>query len=166
MLTPTTDFYAEYLKIKAKSTRESNSQTRQIEALQNELATLRVKHRKEVGQLRMEIINLKRDEMINFDAQYLIDSKRMIFQVAEFVGCTYEDLIGKWRMREVVVARHILFHYFRYQMGMKLNQIGVLFERDHSTVIHGVRKVQEFIDNPKYYKQENILIDKIYGGNK
>jgi chromosomal replication initiator protein len=114
----------------------------------------------------MEIINLKRDEMINFDAQYLIDSKRMIFKVAEFVGCAYEDLIGKWRMREVVVARHILFHYFRYEMGMKLNQIGVLFERDHSTVIHGIRKVQEFIDNPKYYKQENILIEKIYGGNK
>jgi len=166
MLTPTTDFYAEYLKIKAKSTREANSQTRQIEALQNELATLRVKHRREVGQLRMEIINLKRDEMINFDAQYLINSKRIIFKVAEFVGCSYEDLIGKWRMREVVVARHILFHYFRYEMGMKLNQIGVLFERDHSTVIHGIRKVQEFIDNPKYYKQENILIDKIYGGNK
>ena len=163
MLTPTTDFYAEYLKIKAKSTREANSQTRQIEALQNELATLRVKHRKEMGQLRMEIINLRRDEMTNFDAQYLIDSKRMIFQVAEFVGCTYEDLIGKWRMREVVIARHIIFHYFRYEMGMRLNQIGVLFERDHSTVIHGVRKVQEFIDNPKYYKQENILIDKIYG---
>jgi chromosomal replication initiation ATPase DnaA len=49
---------------------------------------------------------------------------------------------------------------------MKLNQVGLLFDRDHSTVIHGIRKVQEFIDNPKYYKQENILIQKIYGGNK
>jgi chromosomal replication initiator protein len=66
-------------------------------------------------------------------------------------------------MREVVVARHILFHYFRYEMGMKLNQVGLLFDRDHSTVIHGIRKVQEFIDNPRYYKQENILIKKIYG---
>jgi chromosomal replication initiation ATPase DnaA len=163
MLTQQVDFYVEYLKIKAKSTRDSNAQTRQIEALQNELATLRVQHRKEVGKLRMEIIQLKRDEMVNFDTEYLIDSKRMIFKVAEFVGCTYEDLIGKWRIREVVIARHILFYYFRYEMGMKLKQIGVLFGRDHATVINGIKNVEAFIANPKYYKQENILIDKIYG---
>lgn len=163
MLAPNTDFYAEYLKIKAKSTRESNSQTRQIEALQNELATLRSNHRREVSKLRMEIVQMKRDELANFDATSLIDTKRMIFRVSEFVGCTYEDLVGKWRMREVVIARHVLFHYFRYEMGMKLNQIGVLFNRDHSSVIHGIKKVQDYIDNQKYYKQENILINKIYG---
>lgn len=163
MLTPTIDFYAEYLKIKAKSTRESNSQTRQIEALQNELTTLRSTHRKEVSKLRMEIVSMKRDELANFDATSLIDTKRMIFRVSEFVGCSYEDLVGKWRMREVVIARHVLFHYFRYEMGMKLNQIGVLFNRDHSSVIHGIKKVQDYIDNQKYYKQENILINKIYG---
>lgn len=163
MLAPNTDFYAEYLKIKAKSTRVTNTQNKQIEALQNEVTGLKDKHRKEISRLRLEIINLKRDELAEFKAETLVDSKRMIFKVAEFVGCSYEDLVGTWRMREVVIARHILFHYFRYEMGMKLNQIGVLFNRDHSSVIHGVKKVLEYIENPKYYPSENKLIKSIYG---
>ena len=52
------------------------------------------------------------------------------------------------RKREVVYKRMYLFKYLQQMEGMSLISIGKMFNRDHSTVIHGLRT----FDNVKLYE--------------
>jgi len=54
---------------------------------------------------------------------------------------TRHDLLGRSRYPHISQARHEAFYYFR-RKGWSYPQIGKLFGRDHSTVIHGVEKHQ------------------------
>lgn len=57
-------------------------------------------------------------------------------------GITYERLMSRDRLPEVVRVRQRLFYEFR-QTGMSLPEIGRLFGRDHTTVLHGVNMEKE-----------------------
>ena len=69
-----------------------------------------------------------------------------IEEIKEYI-CT-EGLAVKSRKREVVYRRIYLFRYLKQMEGMSLISIGKMFNRDHSTVIHGLRT----FDNVKLYE--------------
>lgn len=62
-----------------------------------------------------------------------------IAQIALRNGVTVADLISPTRRRPVVAARFECFELLR-QQGRSLNQIGSIFNRDHTTVLHGLRR--------------------------
>lgn len=68
------------------------------------------------------------------------------------VVCSYynldeSDLIGKKRKREIVQARHIVMLLAKEYSNTSLAAIGAdLGGRDHSTVIHGIKRIQDDID--------------------
>ena len=51
------------------------------------------------------------------------------------------------RKREIVYKRFYLFAYLRQTYGYSLQRIGRLFDRDHATVIHGLRSYDYFKDD-------------------
>lgn len=56
------------------------------------------------------------------------------------------EVFGKSRKREVVMARQIFGYFARNYLGMRLVAIGeFLGGKDHTTVIHGIGKVREFL---------------------
>lgn len=57
-------------------------------------------------------------------------------------GITRDDILSRKKSRHIVEARNHCFWHFR-QSGKSYPQIGRFFNRDHTTVLHGVRK---FID--------------------
>ena len=59
-----------------------------------------------------------------------------------------EGLDVKSRKRDIVYRRIYLFRYLKQMEGMSLISIGKMFNRDHSTVIHGLRT----FDNVKLYE--------------
>jgi hypothetical protein len=59
-----------------------------------------------------------------------------------------EGLAVKSRKRDIVYRRIYLFRYLKQMEGMSLISIGKMFNRDHSTVIHGLRT----FDNVKLYE--------------
>ena len=69
-----------------------------------------------------------------------------IEEIKEYI-CS-EGLDVKSRKREVVYRRIYLFRYLKQMEGMSLISIGKMFNRDHSTVIHGLRT----FDNVKLYE--------------
>ena len=69
-----------------------------------------------------------------------------IEEIKEYI-CT-EGLDVKSRKREIVYRRIYLFRYLKQMEGMSLISIGKMFNRDHSTVIHGLRT----FDNVKLYE--------------
>ena len=58
-------------------------------------------------------------------------------------------LIGSARGRQFTVQRWRCFYIGRAELGLSYSQIGRLFRRDHTTVIHGVRRYGEIADDPE-----------------
>lgn len=75
--------------------------------------------------------------------------------VAEYYNLEPREIIGKKRRREVVQARHIVMLLAKEYSDASLAAIGAdLGDRDHSTVIHGVRRIQDDIaTNSKIAKE-------------
>lgn len=63
------------------------------------------------------------------------------FVVANY-GVTLTKLRGKTKPRGVAVARQILYFLIRKRLGWSFPEIGRRYGRDHSTVIHGVQRME------------------------
>jgi len=62
--------------------------------------------------------------------------------VADYFHLSREDLAGKSRTKEIVEARHITMYLLHEDSHQRTTDIGrLLGGRDHSTVIHGLRKI-------------------------
>ena len=72
--------------------------------------------------------------------------KRIIADCAEEFGIRVKDILGNSRVNHIVMARRKAAWIF-YQRGtMSYPQIGRLLNKDHSTIIHAVKKYQESLE--------------------
>lgn len=79
---------------------------------------------------------------------------------AEAFGVRPSDIIGNTRKQEVVLARQICMYIMRKELNNSYEYIGSFFNnRNHTTVMHSCKKVEEEINNNK-----NIL--KVYNNLK
>jgi chromosomal replication initiator protein len=75
-------------------------------------------------------------------------------RVAVEWGVTPEALASKRRTKEIVEPRQVAMHLCREILGMTLADIGAAFGgRDHSTVIHGLEKVQGEMASDKAFSE-------------
>lgn len=75
--------------------------------------------------------------------------------VAESFGTPSEYIVGKSRKREIVVARHAAMYLAKEFTHRSLKSIGLHFAgRDHSTVIHAVKAVQDRIETEPTFRQK------------
>ncbi len=56
---------------------------------------------------------------------------------------TVEKLLSKWRHRQVAHPRMVAMYLAREHTEHSYPILGRLFRRDHTTVLHGVRKVRK-----------------------
>ena len=68
--------------------------------------------------------------------------RELIARVAWWHGVTYADIVGRSRVAHIVTARQDAMAAVRHQFP-KLSLPGIArhFRRDHTTIIHGLRKV-------------------------
>ncbi len=66
-------------------------------------------------------------------------------ETATHFRLTRDDLVSKSRSRPLTTARHVAMYLARECTGLSLLKIGEVFERDHTTVMHGINKVQELM---------------------
>jgi chromosomal replication initiator protein len=78
-----------------------------------------------------------------------ITPRKVLSQTAKEFSFKVRDLCGKSRQKELVNARHIAMYLLRKDLNLPLMKIGELLgNRDHSTVIHAIEKInQEFTTN-------------------
>lgn len=70
----------------------------------------------------------------------LSDTQRIIAEVAARHELTYEQLTGTSKKNPVVNARQEAMWELRTQHGKSFAFIARFFNRDHTTVLHGVRR--------------------------
>lgn len=78
---------------------------------------------------------------------------------------TIEDfekaLYSPKRSRVLASSRMVLFYYLRMCRNYGLVQIGLMFNRDHSTVIHGIKEIPHLINQGFCIGLENKLKEYI-----
>ena len=82
--------------------------------------------------------------------------------VAGYYGINKADLSSKSRLRRHAHPRRIAMFMLRKETDMTLLDIGEEFERDHTTVIYGIRVIQDEIRrNPSTTSQLNEIKNRI-----
>jgi chromosomal replication initiator protein len=76
-----------------------------------------------------------------------------------------EALASKRRTKDVTVPRQVAMYLIKETLGTSLVQIGEIFGgRDHSTVIHSIRKVErQMAEDPDFRKQVDDARQEVRG---
>jgi len=83
--------------------------------------------------------------------------------VANYFDVPVEKLHSKTRLRDVVIARQLSMYLAKKYTTSSLKKIGDSFGgRDHSTVIHSLKTIEDMIDTDKVFKDKvNVLLKKV-----
>lgn len=79
---------------------------------------------------------------------------QIIFIIANRYGVKEKDLVSKKRNKEIMKARHIAINLIRSATLLRLVDIGKIFSRDHTTIIHSLFAVNNWIDTDKSFARE------------
>jgi chromosomal replication initiator protein len=67
-------------------------------------------------------------------------AKAIIDEVALYWDVSSEDLLGPCRARDFTTPRFEAMHRMREELGFSYPHIGRVFNRDHTSVLHGIRR--------------------------
>lgn len=80
------------------------------------------------------------EEDVVVDLQW--ESMRIINNVTHHYGVSNTDVLGLSRSVNTVRARQVIMYRLREELGLPFPKIGEILNRDHTTVMHGYRKVK------------------------
>ncbi len=110
-------------------------------------------------EITMDIARKELQNIITPDKPKEITPQLIIEVVSEHFQISLEQIISKQRSNDIVRPRQIAMYLCKSMTNIPLDTIGTLLgKRDHSTIIHGIRKITE-----EYNSNENtrILIETI-----
>lgn len=83
--------------------------------------------------------------------------------VSEVTGITREQMLSTTRKREYVIARQVAAYFLVRHNGYNLTRSGKEVGRDHSTIIHYLRKVDDalYINDELIVKPITLVKEKI-----
>ena len=88
-----------------------------------------------------------------------IDPQRIFEQVAIFYALSVGDLMAKNRTKKVALARQVAMYLLIHELALSPTQVGrMLGGRDHSTVIHGVGKINDEVAENGRLRQDVLAI--------
>lgn len=70
---------------------------------------------------------------------------KMLQKVSRFFSVHTTDILGTSRLKHIALARQCLMWAMRKHTALSFESIGDFLSRDHSTVLHGCRKVEKLI---------------------
>ena len=85
--------------------------------------------------------------------QDIINRVCTVFSVSE------EEIVGKSRRKNIAEARQVVAYLSRKTLDMPLNSVGLhLGGRDHTTIMHAEKKVEELLKKDKRFKRRVDII--------
>lgn len=106
-------------------------------------------------------------DIISPDDKKIITPEYIISTVAEHFNVSESDITGSKRSSKIVLPRHIAMYLCREMIDIPLASIGKLMgNRDHTTVRHGVEKIEDNIKTSESLENTiHILKKKINPSN-
>jgi chromosomal replication initiator protein len=104
-----------------------------------------------------------KDLLIYKDRQLTVDNIQRL--VADYFNIKISDLISKSRARNIARPRQMAMSFSKQYTNLSLPKIGTEFGgRDHTTVLHACRKVDELIKEDLNFESDYKKLQKIIGG--
>ena len=89
--------------------------------------------------------------------------KKVIETVAVYYGIEARELLGKSRQKDIKTARQIAMYLMNEELDLSTVRIGNEFQKDHTTIMHGIRVIKEDLKNDfNLRSQISELREKIY----
>ena len=114
-------------------------------------------------ELTMQLAEETLKDIISPDTPMEITPSIIVKVVAEHFGITQEDIISKKRNSEFVIPRQICMYMIREYTTTSLESIAkMLNKKDHTTILHGVKKIEsEMNTNPDIKNKIEIIKKKM-----
>ena len=87
-------------------------------------------------------------------------------EVEQYYQVSHADLIGTKRSRNIAYARHVAIYLCRQMIDIPYNDIGKRFNRDHSTIMSSVEKIEKKTKESRELQEELEIIIKNIRENK
>jgi chromosomal replication initiator protein len=94
-------------------------------------------------------------------AEHDIPADAILGETAEYFGLRREDLFSKSRSRPLTNARHVAMYLLRELTGLSLIKIGELFDRDHTTALHGIKRIESLLPARDVTYRQVVELTKI-----
>ena len=105
--------------------------------------------------LTLDLARIALAGMVKAEGHLTLDPEAIRNHVAEVWGTKGDALASRGRTRKVMVPRQVAMFLIRELLGTSLQQIGRVFGgRDHSTVIHSIRKVEERLNSDDAFRAQ------------
>jgi chromosomal replication initiator protein len=97
--------------------------------------------------------SIKKDhQIISFieedkDSKYIKTFDELIDIVCDYYNVPRSAVIGVSRLREYTVPRQVAMYLGKAKMKLAMTKIGEMFSRDHTSVLHAVRKMEKELRN-------------------
>lgn len=93
------------------------------------------------------------------DAKSKVSEQKILNAVSNYYNLSVSQITGKLKTSQIALARHISIYLMRQLLDVSLKHIGEVFSnRDHTTIMHSVNKVDEML---KTDKQVQIVITEL-----
>ena len=100
-------------------------------------------------------------DMIHPDQHRQLTPSLIIEVVAEHFGVNPEDITSKKRNSEFVLPRQVVMYLCRNMLEISLSNVGkILGKKDHTKVIHGIKKIEEDIQTNEELRNKIETIKK------
>jgi chromosomal replication initiation ATPase DnaA len=76
---------------------------------------------------------------------------------------TNDELMSERRDRSIVQGRQVAMYLYRRYSGKSLQEIGNVFRRDHTTILHAAREVERRMAKDEFLAGQIRLIEKSIG---
>ena len=131
-----------------------SSSIRELEGALNKLIFYTI-NTKSCDRITMEVVLDSLGTMGKYlDAKSKLDATRIVNTVADFYNISPSQLIGKNRISQITLARHIAMYLMRNMLDIPLTKIGAVFSNaHHTTVLNGVEKVDKLLKSQPEMKE-------------
>ena len=129
------------------------SNVRQIEGTVKKIMAYR-----DLNNMPLDLPNVSRaiSDMFKSEGNALPTPNLIITQVCKFYSIEEDVLRGTLKNKGTAEARQIATYLIRKLTNLSLPDIGKEFNRDHSTILYGIRKVEVALKNGDKQMQDNI----------
>lgn len=87
------------------------------------------------------------------DSKSKVSAQKILNIVSSYYNLSINQITGKIKTAQIVTARHIAIYLIRNMLDVSLKQIGEMFSnRDHSTIMHSIKYVDDMLKENKQYK--------------
>jgi len=137
------------------------SNIRELEGAINKIQTHLEIYQKPIS---LSLITEILQDNINNSRTKNISIEKIVKVVAGFFSIDKKELLGKRRYKELVYPRQIIMYLLRQELNYSFPRIGKeLGGKDHTTIMHGVEKINKMIKKDNQLQNEISLIkEKLY----